>query len=458
MKNALLIITCLCLCQFGTAQTTPSWAKETKEQKTKRMEWWAHDRFGMFIHWGIYALPARHEWVKNYEKISDADYQKYFDNFNPDMYNPKEWAAKAKEAGMKYVVFTAKHHDGFCLWDTKHTDFKVTKTPYGKDILKPFVDAFRAEGIRVGLYYSLIDWNHPDFPYDVVHPNGPKDPKERQTANQKRDMKKYQQYMKDQLTELLTQFGQIDELFLDYSYPGENGKGHLDWDSEGLLKLIRQYQPQIIVDNRMDLNHTDWGWDYVTPEQFMPKEWPTRNGEKIAWETCQTFSGSWGYHRDQYSWKSPHQLVVMLIETVSKGGNLLLNVGPTARGVFDDRANERLEDIGRWMKFHNRSIYGCTQAPEEFATPQNCLLTYNPEAKRLYIHVLEWPFKSLHLPGYKGKFKYAQLLNDASELKFRTQTSGGGHMSETSGENDIILALPVERPDVEVPVIELILE
>jgi len=441
-----------------TAQDTPSWARETKEQKEKRMAWWTNDRFGMFIHWGIYAVPARHEWVKQRERISDEDYQKYFEHFDPDMYNPKEWAAKAKAAGMKYVVLTSKHHDGFCLWDSKYTDFKVTNTPYKKDLLKPFVDAFRAEGIRVGFYYSLIDWHHPDFTFDRNHPNGPADPQERKAANEKRDMNKYRQYIKNQVTELLTLFGTIDVLWLDFSYPGENGKGHLDWDAEGLLKLVRSLQPNILVDNRLDLTHTDWGWDFLTPEQFMPVEWPTLRGQRVPWETCQTFSGSWGYYRDEYTWKSVHQLVVMLIETVSKGGNLLLNVGPTARGVFDDRANERLDGIERWMKFHNRSIYGCTQAPGEFKVPANCLLTYNPKTKRLYIHVLEWPFKTLHLPGYKGKIKYAQLLNDASEIRFRTNSQTGSNTTELSGENDVMLTLPVERPNVEVPVIELFLQ
>ena len=267
----------------------------------------------------------------------------------------------------------------------------------------------------------------------------------------------YRQYMKDQLRELLTHYGRIDELFMDFSYPGENGKGHEDWDSEGLLKLVRQLQPHCIVDNRMGMEHTGWGWDFVTPEQFMPQQWPTVNGERVPWETCQTFSGSWGYYRDEYSWKSVHQLVVMLIETVSKGGNLLLNVGPTARGLFDDRANERLEGLSRWMKLHSRSIYGCTQAPEEIRTPRNCLLTYNPDTKRLYLHVLEWPFRSLHISGLKNRLEYAQLLNDASEIRFRTQTEQGDHTTETSKEGDVILSLPVERPDVDVPVIELIL-
>ncbi|MDR0348919.1 MAG: alpha-L-fucosidase [Tannerella sp.] len=459
MKKNLLCACLLLLAISSTvAQETPSWAKETKAEKEKRMAWWTHDRFGMFIHWGIYSLPARHEWVQFNEKIPPAEYRKYFEHFDPDLYNPKEWAAKAKAAGMKYVVITTKHHDGFCLWDTKYTDYKVTNTPYGKDLIKPFVEAFRAEGIRIGFYYSLIDWHHPHFAFDRGHPPVPADPEERKKENAKRDMNIYRQYMKDQLRELLTDFGRIDELFMDFSYPGENGKGHKDWDSEGLLKLVRELQPHIVVDNRMDMEHTDWGWDFVTPEQFMPQEWPTVRGERVPWETCQTFSGSWGYYRDEYTWKSVHQLIVMLIETVSKGGNLLLNAGPTARGVFDDRANERLDGLARWMKFHSRSIYGCTQAPDEYKVPQNCLITYHPAKKRLYIHVLEWPFRSLHLPGYRDKFKYAQLLNDGSEIKFRTHTDRGSHTTETSKENDVILTLPVARPNVDVPVIELFLE
>jgi alpha-L-fucosidase len=462
------ILLCILLSAFAlnsvTAQERPSWAKETKEEKEKRMAWWTHDRFGMFIHWGLYSLPARHEWIQHNERIRVVDYLKYFEHFNPDLYNPEEWVKKAREAGFKYVVITTKHHEGFCLWDTKYTDYKVTNTPYGKDLIKPFVDACRAEGLRVGFYYSLIDWHHPDFPFDPIHPECPAlagknsfevDSDAMNAANKSRDIKKYQRYMKDQLTELLTQYGQIDELFLDFSY---HEKGRKEWDSEGIMKLVRELQPQIIVDDRLDLKDTDWGWDFKTPEQFMPQEWPKVNGEKIPWETCQTFSGSWGYYRDEYSWKSVHQLVVMLIETVSKGGNLLLNVGPTARGLFDYRANDRLDGLGKWMQLHNRAIYGCTQAPVEFETPRNCLMTYNPETKRLYIHVLEWPFKSLHLKNMKGKFKYAQLLSDGSEIRYWTETEEESSMSETSGANDVMLSLPVERPDVEVPVIELFLE
>lgn len=426
--------------------------------KTERMSWWTAGRFGLFIHWGLYSMPARHEWVKSREKMTDSIYDRYMEYFNPDLYNPREWARLAKNAGFKYVVFTTKHHDGFCMWDTKYSDYKITRTPYRKDVLGPLVEAFRKEGLRVGFYYSLIDWHHPDFTIDRNHPLMPQDPTKLEKLNQKRDMAKYREYMKKQLTELLTEYGQIDELFLDYTYDtGEYGKNKNDWDSEGIVKLVRNLQPQIIINNRLGLSEDSQGWDYITPEQFMPHEWPTIQNQRVPWETCQTFSGSWGYNRDEENWKSTHQLIVMLAETVSKGGNLLLNVGPTARGVFDERAIERLKGLSEWMYFHHDAIYECTAAPLEYECPNNCMLTYNPKTRRLYIHVLEWPFKSLYLKGYRGKIKYVQLLNDHSELKFRTDTERGSHTTENTEADDVIITLPTKRPNVELPVIEVIL-
>ena len=409
----------------------------------------------MFIHWGIYALAARHEWVKNHERITDEEYRKYFDHFDPDLYDPAAWARMAKEAGMKYFVITTKHHDGFCLWDTKQGDYKVTNTPYGKDLIVPMVEAFRSEGLRVGFYHSLIDWHHPDFPVDLRHPM--RDNHEYREANKNRDVGKYAKYLHAQVRELLTEFGRIDHLFLDFSYPGEDGKGRDDWGSEELVKMIRELQPEIMLNDRADLLDTDWGWDFKTPEQFMVREWVQVDGKPVLWETCQTFSGSWGYHRDEPTWKGVEQLIGMLIGTVSKGGNLLLNVGPTARGEFDERAMERLAGMGKWMGGHSRSIYGCTQAPEEFIPPENCLLTYNPETNRLYVHLLSWPIKELHLDGYAGKVEYAQLLNDASEVRFI------GRMPHQIGLDSIshdtlTLELPVQKPNVAVPVIELFLK
>ena len=432
--------------------TTKSSSKIKNEWK-----WWIQGRFGMFIHWGLYALPARHEWVKSRERISDEEYQRYFDHFNPDLYEPKVWAKIARDAGMKYFVITTKHHEGFCLWNSDYTDYKVTNTPYGKDLLKPMVEAFREEGLHVGFYYSLIDWHHPEFPVDRFHPM--RDDKEFKEKSKGRDIRKYTQYLHAQVRELLTKFGRIDYIFFDFSYPDQDGKGRDDWQSEKLLKMVRQLQPHILVNDRLDLNDIPGGWDFKTPEQFMVREWIKVDGKPVFWETCQTFSGSWGYHRDESSWKSTKQLLQMLIDTVSKGGNFLLNVGPTARGEFDWRAMDRLSGIGKWMKYHSRSIYNCTQGPEEFKAPQDCRLTYNSETKRLYVHIFAWPFKELHLDGLAKRINYAQLLNDASEIKFsqpRWQEYIGAN--KRIYKDTVTLQLPVQKPDVAIPVIELFLK
>jgi alpha-L-fucosidase len=415
--------------------------------------WFTHDRFGMFIHWGLYALGARHEWLKHNEQIPDEVYQKYFKHFDPDLYDPDVWAAAAEGAGMKYFVITTKHHEGFTLWDSALTDYKATNTPAGRDLLHPMVDAFRAHNLKVGFYHSLIDWHHPDY---IIDPQiGPyRNAENREALNAGRDQARYAAYLHGQVRELLTQFGKIDVMWFDFSYPPHKGRD--DWKSDELLRLVRELQPHIILDDRLDI---PYGFDIKTPEQIQPREWVKVDGQPVVWEACQTFSGSWGYHRDETSWKSEEQLIQMLVDTVSKGGNLLLNVGPTGRGEFDARALDRLQAMGTWMKRHNRSIYGCTAAPEEFATPQDCRLTYNPAKKRLYVHVFAWPFMHLHLDGFAGKVEYAQLLNDASEVQMEM---GGlyAHQPGASveGRNTLTLTLPIQKPDVTVPVIELFLK
>lgn len=424
--------------------------KETEAQKAERMKWWTEARFGMFIHWGLYAMPARHEWVKNRERLTNEQYQKYFEHFNPDLYDPAEWAKIAKKAGMKYVVLTAKHHEGFCLWDSKYTDYKSTNTPIGKDLIKEFVEAFRAEGLKVGFYYSLIDWHHPDYTIDRNHPLRQEKDEDYEALNRGKDMSRYREYMKNQVRELLTNYGRISIMWFDYSFPGKNGKGRSDWDSEGLLKLARSLQPGIIVDDRLDLRDVDGGWDFTTPEQVKVAKWPEVNGKKIPWETCQTFSGSWGYYRDEYTWKSPAQLTELLAESVSKGGNVLLNVGPTARGTFDDRAKERLEAMGEWMRLNSRSIYCCTEAPASFKAPSNTILTFNPAVNCLYVHLLAYPMGSLTLPDLGDKIKYVQFLHDASEIRFAS--------GKDEQQNAVILQLPIQKPPVEIPVLEVFLK
>lgn len=455
MKRILLLLMlAVFTCQQIFAQQK-IW-NETEQEKTERLQWWTDARFGMFIHWGIYAQAARHEWVKKRERISDEDYQKYFDYFNPDLFDPSEWAKKAKAAGMKYAVITSKHHDGFCMFESDYTNYNVMNTPYGEDIIKKWVEAFRAEGLGIGFYYSLIDWHHPDFTIDRVHPQSVNTQEEYDKLNKDRDMNVYRRFLKDQVREILTKYGKIDILWLDYSYPGKFGKGRDEWGSVELVKMVRELQPEIILNDRADLKDYWGGWDFTTPEQFKVQSWPEIDGKKIPWETCQTFSGSWGYYRDEYTWKNNRQLLVLLIESVSKGGNLLLNVGPTARGFFDERADKALKDMGEWMEFNNRSIYGCTQAPEEFEAPEHTILTYNPKTNRLYIHLLDYPITNFRLPGYKGKVKYAQFLHDASELLI-TEPYGHHMQGSVATENDLNLRLPVTKPNVEIPVIELFL-
>ena len=416
--------------------------------------WFVHDRFGLFIHWGLYSLPARHEWVRNIEKISEEDYQKYFDHFDPDLYNPEIWAKEAKNAGMKYFVITTKHHEGFCLWDTKYSNYKATKTKYGKDLLAPMVKAFRDEGLRVGFYYSLIDWIHPEFTIDGTHPM--RDNIEYRERNKNRNMKIYAEYMRNQVTELLTNYGKIDIMWLDFSYSNidwgwSKGKGKEDWESEKLQALVRKLQPQIILNDRLEI-----GGDIKTPEQFQPMKWPEVNGTPVVWEACQTFNGSWGYHRDNLDWKPVDMLIKMLIDTVSKGGNMLLNVGPNARGEFDYRTIERLRGIGEWMRLHSKSIYGCTAS--DFTPPPDARFTQN--GNRLYLHIFSWPYKHIYLKGLADRVEYAQLLNDYSEIKFFTKDPNKDAIN-TKIEVEpgtLILEIPVQKPNVVVPVIELFLK
>lgn len=433
---------------------------DNKKYPKGDISWFQRDRFGMFIHWGLYSMPARHEWVRNREGILDEDYQVYFDLFDPDMFNPKEWAASAVKAGMKYFVITAKHHEGFCLWDSKYTDYKATNTPAGRDLLREVIDAFRAEGLKVGIYYSLIDWHHKDFTLDPLHPmvkHGGLSAEDIREINSKRNMDNYRRYMYDQITELLTNYGKIDIMWFDFSYPQiENGKGKDDWGSEKIVEIIRTLQPWVIIDNRLDLPEAS---DIVTPEQYTPRRGMTDDdGNPVAWEGCQTFSGSWGYYRDETSWKTPELCIQMLINHVSRGGNMLMNVGPTARGYFDSRAEKRLEEFGKWMKYHHRSIYNCTFAPEEYEAPQDCRYTYNPETNRLYLHIFTWQHKKVVLPAIGDKIRYIQLLNDGSECIFTVKDgSAGTHMFEKGNPGDVEVLLPDLKPDVAVPVLEIFL-
>ena len=417
--------------------------------------WFLHDRFGLFIHWGIYAAAARHEWVKSRERISDADYQKYFDHFDPDLYNPSTWAQEAKNAGMKYFVVTSKHHDGFCLWDSAFTDYKATNTPAKRDLLTPMVNAFRSEGLKVGFYHSVIDWHHPEFSVDGFHPM--RDDVEYRTASQSRDIRKYREYLHSQTRELLTHFGRLDLMWFDFSYSKwdwgwTKGKGSAEWDSERLIAMVRELQPDALLNDRLEI-----GGDFKTPEQYQPAGRMMVDGEPVTWEACQTLNGSWGYDRDNLDWKPVDLLIRMLVDTVAKDGNMLLNVGPNARGEFEPRALERLRGIGAWMRLHGRAIYGCGMS--DFTPPPDCRFTQN--GNRLYLHIFSWPFRHLHLDGLGQRVEYAQFLHDGSEVKMRVidphqaaqNTTIGGLASDT-----LTLELPVQQPDITIPVVELFLK
>ncbi|MEU4328418.1 alpha-L-fucosidase [Nonomuraea dietziae] len=408
------------------------------------MTWFTNDRFGMFVHWGLYSLAARHEWVKTRERMTDEEYRPYFDHFDPDRYDPAAWARTAKAAGMRYVVLTTKHHDGFCLWDSDLTDYKVTNTPYGRDLVEPFVEACRAEGLKVGFYHSLIDWHHPAFPVDGTHPQRDSQPV---PAG---DIARYRRYLHGQVRELLTRYGTIDYLFFDFSYSTRTewwgGKGPEDWGSKELLATVRELQPGILVNDRLGIPG-----DFVTPEQYQPSG-PLAE----LWEACQTLNGSWGYDRDNLDYKSADLLIRMLVDGVSKGGNLLLNVGPNGRGEIDPHAAAVLAEIGSWMDLHERAIRGC--GPSEFTAPSDCRLTQNGD--RLYLHLFSWPLRHVHLPGLAGKVRYAQLLNDASEIRQVTTDPGQtAHNTRMGGQpsGTLTLQLPVRPPGTPVPVIELFL-
>ncbi|WP_369745339.1 alpha-L-fucosidase [Paenarthrobacter sp. AMU7] len=418
--------------------------------------WFEEARFGMFVHWGLYALPARHEWVMNQEETTAEEYSKYFRRFDPDLYDPREWARAARNAGMKYVVLTTKHHDGFCLWDSALTDYKATNTPAGRDLISPFVEALRAEGLKVGFYHSLIDWHHPDFTVDGVHPQ--RNAADVESLNAGRDMDRYRQYLHGQVRELLTNYGTVDYLFFDFSYTGGHqeeywgGKGRKDWDSEALLAMVRELQPAIVVNDRLEIPG-----DLVTPEQYQPAGPMMVDGEPVTWEACQTLNGSWGYDRDNLNYKPVDLLIRMLVDGVSKGGNLLLNVGPTGRGSLDPRALGSLEGIGEWMKLHSRAIYGA--GASSYPAPTDT--RYTQRGDKLYVHLFAWPFEYVHLPDLAGKVEYAQLLNDASEVFLRELDPAQQAMNMTPGgqpPGTLTIKLPVQKPDVAVPVLELFLK
>lgn len=386
----------------------------------QRMEWFREARFGMFIHWGLYAIPARGEWVRSDEQMPEEDYLMYFREFDPIDYDPGKWVRTAKNAGMKYVILTAKHHDGFCLFDSAWTEFKSTNTKLGRDVVRDFLEACRAEGMKAGLYYSLIDWHHADYPHcgDAHHPMR----NHRECSNERRDFQRYLEYMHRQVRELCTNYGKLDILWFDFSYGDMRGE---TWRATELVDMVRTLQPGIILNNRLEVSGEGFGslaqlrptayhGDFITPEKMIPPN-GLRDGEgrALCWEACVSINQNWGYCARDHYWKSGALLIKKLVECVSKGGNLLLNVGPDARGNIPREALKALEEVGTWMAKNGRSVYGC--GGTELERPDFGRLTR--KGNRLYVHVYENSLGPLPLMCLeKDQIRGIRLLATGEEI------------------------------------------
>lgn len=386
----------------------------------KRMQWFVQARFGMFIHWGLYAVPARGEWVRSNERMPEEKYMPFFREFDPSAADPKAWVQAAKEAGMGYVILTAKHHDGFCLFDSELTDFKSTNTPMGRDIVREFLEAGREAGLKVGLYYSLIDWHHPDFPHhgDRYHPMR-SDPA---ASNEERDFERYLAYMHGQVKELCTRYGRLDVLWFDFSYNQLRGEA---WRANELADMVRTLQPGILLNNRLEVSGEGFGslaqgepapchGDFVSPERMVPPEGLfDPQGRPLYWETCTTMNHSWGYCAGDTWYKPAPLLLKKLVECVSKGGNFLLNVGPDGNGRIPRQAMDTLKYLGQWMQINGESIRGC--GPSGMEKPEWGRITRRENV--LYLHIYENALGPLPLYGIPAeKIRTMRLLQDGREI------------------------------------------
>ncbi len=388
-----------------------------KNELTKdvRMAWWRDARFGMFIHWGLYAVPAGTyngkrvddigEWIMNNGKIPVKEYEKYADQFNPIGFNADEWVRRAKNAGMKYIVITSKHHDGFCLWDSKVTNYDVMDaTPFKRDILKELAAACKKRGVRLCFYHSIMDWHHPDA-------QAPFYPNYNDTSKSNPNFDRYvDTYLKPQIAELITNYGPLGVLWFD----GEWIKDWTEPKGKDMYAYIRGLQPSILINNRvgkgrqgmegLSKSNEDAG-DFGTPEQQIP---PT-GLPGLDWETCMTINDTWGFKSYDENWKSTEELVRNLADIASKGGNFLLNVGPTPEGLFPRPIERRLEEIGKWMAVNRESIYGTTASPIGKPEWGRCTAKGN----KLYLHVFNWPADGkLLVPLAATKAGKAYLLAD----------------------------------------------
>ena len=405
------------------------------------MQWWREARFGMFIHWGVYAVPAGiyrgeriqgiGEWIMHRARIPVDEYRQYATEFNPVKYDPDEWVRLAQEAGMKYIVITSKHHDGFALFDSKVTTWDVVDaTPYGKDLLKPLAEACHRHGMKLGFYYSQAqDWNHPG---GAAARDGHWDPK------QDGDMDEYIRTIAvPQVRELLTNYGPIAILWWDTPVD-------MTPDRAAMLFPLTRLQPGIITNNRLGGGYPG---DTDTPEQHIPDTGiPGRD-----WEVCMTMNRTWGYKSYDDEWKSTETLIRNLVDIASKGGNYLLNVGPTAEGLIPEPSVQRLREIGAWMKVNGEAIYGTSASPISGLTWGRCTRKVREDATTLYLHVFDWPADGrLLVPGIEGPVARAYLLGKPDAALTTEQTSEGLAVNVGTAASDpisstVVLEIPGER-------------
>jgi len=388
--------------------------KEIREQaertRAKRMAWWHDARFGMFVHWGLYSQIGRHEWVMNRERIPVEEYEKLADTWKPKDRPMREWAKLAVDAGMKYMVMTTKHHEGFCLWDTKQTDYNAVRRGPGRDLVREYVEACREAGLRVGFYYSLMDWHHPDGARCAAH---------------EKSRRRFLDFTQGCVEELMSNYGTIDILWYDVSWPLSSPKL---WESAKMNAMVRRLQPKIIINNRSQLDE-----DFGTPEEHIQAAEAGR-----AWEACMTFNGSWGYFptAPDSDWHSTRAVIAMLQNVAAGGGNLLLNIGPAPDGSVPRQAYDRLLPVGQWLGKHGEAVYGSVDRVEGALERWLNHGSWTLKGTTGYYWTGRWVGSEIVIGGLKTKVKRATVLNSGADVPFE------------QGPNRLILkGLPAKSPD-----------
>jgi len=372
------------------------------------MQWWHEARFGMFIHWGLYAQLGRHEWVMNRERIPREEYEKLAATWKPKPRAAREWARLAKQAGMKYMVMTTKHHEGFCLWDSGQTDYNAKQRGPGRDLVQEYVDACREFGLKIGFYYSLMDWHHPDGA---------------RCAKDEKARRRFVDFTHGCVRELMTNYGKIDILWYDVSWPLRSPEA---WESKAMNRMARRLQPHILINNRSQLPE-----DFGTPEEHITAAETGR-----AWEACMTFNGSWGYmpYAPAEDWHSARSVLGMLHKVTAGGGNLLLNIGPAPDGSVPVEAVKRLRPVGRWLARYGEAVYGQVDRAEGF---EWCPLgVWTRKGNVGYFWSGRWPGSEIALGGFTSKLKRASLLGSRRAIKFSQQ-----------GNRLVLRGLPRKNPD-----------